>query len=313
MTSAPAYMTSAPAYSAAWPPPNFLGLPPQHCDWEESQALLLPIPYEASTSYGGGTKAGPRAILEASAQVELYDAEFGCEPAVRWGIHTLPALATEMGNAESAINQIDWVVGELIGSGKLLGILGGEHTISAGTARALGRILGPVVTVQLDAHADLRDTYEGSRYSHACAARRMLEAGPLVQLGIRSLDISEAEFLATHPTEVLSISADEMHANGDCKQRVVERIRNRTVFLTLDVDALDPSIMPATGTPEPGGLSWHQMLDTIRLVAAHSHVAAFDCVELSPIAGLHAPNFAAAKLVYKTLSILLHARALAGS
>ncbi len=305
-------MTSAPDYPSAWPPPNFLGLPPEHSDWEGSQALILPIPYEASTSYGGGTKAGPCAILEASVQVELYDAEFGCEPAVRWGIHTLPALATDAGNAEGAIAQIDAVVGSLLETGKLLGILGGEHSLSVGTARALARTLGPIVTVQLDAHADLRDTYEGSPYSHACAARRMLEAGPVVQLGIRSLDISEAEFLAAHPSEVLSVSADEMYASSDYKQRVLERIAGRTVFLTLDVDALDPSLMPATGTPEPGGLSWHQTLDTIRLVAAHSRVAAFDCVELSPIAGLHAPNFAAAKLVYKTLSILLHARSLAG-
>lgn len=306
-------MTFAPPYPAAWSPPNFLGLPPEHSGWAESRALILPIPYEASTSYGGGTKAGPRAILDASAQVELYDAELGCEPALRWGIHTLPALAVDAGDAEGAIRQIDTVAGELIGSGKLLGILGGEHSLSAGTARALGRVLGPIVTVQLDAHADLRDTYEGSRWSHACAARRMLEAGPVVQMGIRSLDISEAEFLAGHAGDVLSVSADEMHAGGDYRQRVIDRIQGRTVFLTLDVDALDPAVMPATGTPEPGGLSWHQMLDTVRLVAAHSHVAAFDCVELSPIAGLHAPNFAAAKLVYKTLSLVLQAGAASGS
>lgn len=300
-------------YPAAWPPPNFLGLSPEYSDWAGSQALILPIPYEASTSYGSGTKAGPHAILEASAQIELYDAEFGCEPALRWGIHTLPALATDAGNAQGAIDQIDAVVGELVSTGKLLGILGGEHTISGGTARALRRVLGPIVTVQMDAHADLRDTYEGTRYSHACAARRMLEAGPVVQMGIRSLDISEAEFLAGHAEDVLSVSADEMHRSSDYKQRVIDRITGRNVFLTLDVDALDPSVMPATGTPEPGGLSWHQMLDTIRLVASHSCVVAFDCVELSPIAGLHAPNFAAAKLVYKTLSIVLQARALAGS
>lgn len=300
-------------YPAAWPPPNFLGLSPEYSDWAGSQALILPIPYEASTSYGSGTKAGPHAILEASAQLELYDAEFGCEPALRWGIHTLPALATDAGNAQGAIDQIDAVVGELVSTGKLLGILGGEHTISGGTARALRRVLGPIVTVQMDAHADLRDTYEGTRYSHACAARRMLEAGPVVQMGIRSLDISEAEFLAGYAEDVLSVSADEMHRSSDYKQRVIDRITGRNVFLTLDVDALDPSVMPATGTPEPGGLSWHQMLDTIRLVASHSCVVAFDCVELSPIAGLHAPNFAAAKLVYKTLSIVLQARALAGS
>lgn len=302
-------MTLAPFYSAAWAPPNFLGLPPEHSDWTESRALILPVPYESSTSYGGGTKLGPRAILEASAQIELYDAELGYEPAARWGIHTLPALATPIGDAEAALCQIADVVGGLLGTGKLLAVLGGEHSLSAGTASALARTFGPIVTVQLDAHADLRDTYEGSRRSHACAARRMLEAGPVVQMGIRSLDISEAEFLAARPNEVLSVSADEMHANGDYRQRVIDRIQGRTVFLTLDVDALDPSIMPATGTPEPGGLSWHQMLDAVRLVAAHSRVAAFDCVELSPIPGLHAPNFVAAKLVYKTLSLLLHARA----
>lgn len=301
------------AYPAAWPPPNFLGLPPEHSARAESRALVLPVPYEASTSYGGGTKNGPRAILEASAQVEMYDAELGYEPAVRFGVHTLPALATPIGDAPASINLIADTVGGLLDTGKLLAVLGGEHSLSAGTALALNRAFGPIVTVQLDAHADLRDTYEGSRWSHACAARRMLDAGPLVQLGIRSLDISEAEFIKKHPQNVLSVSADAMHMGSAYRERVVERIAGRTVFLTLDVDALDPSLMPATGTPEPGGLSWHQMLDTIRLVAAHSHVAAFDCVELSPIAGLHAPNFIAAKLVYKTLGLLLHARDKANS
>lgn len=305
------------AYPAAWPPPNFLGLPPEHSGFETSRALLLPVPYEATTSYRGGTREGPRAIIEASAQVELYDAEFGCEPAVQWGLHTLPALRPDLRSADAALAGIADAVAALAGTGKLLGMLGGEHSLSIGVARGLRRALGPFVTVQLDAHADLRDTYEGTPYSHACAMRRILEESggdaSLVQLGIRSLDAAEAEFLRRHPDDILSITAEEMHRGQDYRARLIERIQGRNVFLTLDVDAFDPSVMPSTGTPEPGGLSWYTVLDIVRTVATCSRIIAFDCVELSPIPGLHFPDFTAAKLVYKVFSLALNSTARLGT
>ena len=180
-------------------PANFLGLPPESSGREGSRVLILPVPYEATVSYGGGTRNGPAAILHASAQVELYDREFGTEPALQWGVHTLPPLAPDFRGPAETVDAIADAVAELMGEGKLLCVLGGEHTVSAGVARGLARAGHDFVTVQLDAHADLRSEYDGTPYSHACAARRILDHSPVFQLGIRSLDISEAEFLKKQP------------------------------------------------------------------------------------------------------------------
>lgn len=288
------------------PPDNFLGLPPEHSAFDGSRVLVLPVPYEATTSYGGGTKNGPRALLEASRQVELYDREWGTEPALEWGVHTLPALSPNLSSQEAALADIEEAVAEYAASGKLPCVLGGEHAVSVGVARGLRRVHGDFVTVQLDAHADLRDTYEGSPYSHACAMRRVCAFSPVVGLGIRSLDITEAVFLREHPEQVTAFFADEMHRSTSYLDTLAERIRGQQVYLTIDVDALDPSIMPSTGTPEPGGLLWGQMLDVVRTVAREARVIGLDMVELAPIPGLHAPNFLAAKLLYKTLCLLLH-------
>jgi agmatinase len=298
------------AYEKSAPPFNFLGLPPEYCDGDASAALVLPIPYEATTTYGGGAKNGPDAIIEASRQVELYDIELRCEPAVAWGVHTLPALSPSLSSPESAVADIANAVEAVARSGKLLVGLGGEHTVSVGVARGLARVYPDFVTVQLDAHADLRDTYEGTGYSHACAARRISEigGGAILQLGIRSLDISEAEFLDECDGRVHAVFADNMAASADYLDLVANWVRDRRVYLTIDIDCLDPSLMPATGTPEPGGLGWHQVLDIVRAVVASAEsVIAFDCVELAPIPGLHSPDFTAAKLVYKTISLILNA------
>jgi agmatinase len=287
------------------PPHNFLGLPPEHSDFESSRALILPVPYDATTSYQGGTKAGPQAILEASRQVELYDRDSDEEPALRWGVHTLPPLAPDLRSPEATVDTITDAVAELAATGKLLAVLGGEHSLSIGVARGLHRALGDFTTVQLDAHADLRDSYEGTPYSHACAARRIAEFSPLVQLGLRSIDIAEAAFLREHPERVTAFFADDMHTSRAYLPALAEAVRGKRVFLTIDLDVLDPSIMPATGTPEPGGLGWYDLWEIIQTVHAHAEILAFDCVELSPIPGLHAPDFLAAKLVYKTLCLIL--------
>ncbi len=287
------------------PPLNFLGLPPEESGLDVSRVLLLPIPYEATTSYGGGTKNGPQALLAASTQVELYDREFGGEMARRWGIHTLPPLAPEFAGPEAMVQAISEAVADYGGRGKLLGVLGGEHTVSVGVARALSHLHGDFVTVQLDAHADLRAEYDGTPYSHACAARRILDYSPVVQLGIRSLDVSEAEFIRDNPGRVTTIFADEMQDNKSYLTLLADRIQGRSVYLTLDLDVFDPSVMPAVGTPEPGGLFWYDVLEIIRTVAAHSRVLAFDVVELAPIPGFHAPDFTAAKLVYKIINAVL--------
>jgi agmatinase len=289
-------------------PDNFLGLDDEYSDYDRSAALLLPIPYEATVSYGQGTREGPRAIINASRQVELYDRELDDEPALRHGIHTLPALAPAGAGPEAMVDAIAACAAEHLATGKVLFGLGGEHTVSAGIARALVAQHGPIVMVQIDAHSDLRDEYEGTPYSHACVARRVLDMGAtVVQLGIRSVCREEVEVIAAERERLRVFFAEDVHAGGHLAE--LERlVRDRTVFLTIDVDGLDPSIMPATGTPEPNGLSWNQALDMVRVVARSSRVAAIDCVELAPIAGSHASEFAAAKLVYKTLSLVLAGR-----
>ena len=293
-------------------PRNFLGLPPEHSGYEHSRALLLPIPYEATTSYGQGTRNGPQAILDASRQVELYDMELYGEPALEWGLHTLPFLAPTLHSPQDAIGEIEAAVAHYAASGKLLGVLGGEHALSVGVARGLRQVYGDFVTVQMDAHADLRDEYEGSTYSHACAARRIAEFSPVTQLGIRSLDKTEADFLRDNPKQVLCLPARVLlqseRAFQDGLAALAQRIEGKQVFLTLDVDVFDPAIMPSTGTPEPGGLSWQQVLDILHVVTRHGTVIGFDCVEFAPISNLHAPDFLTAKLVYKIFSLILHAR-----
>lgn len=284
---------------------NFLGLSEENQRFADSAALILPIPYEATVSYGSGTKAGPQAILNASTQVELYDIELGFEPALRWGIHTLPALAPEFAGSEAMMHTIAEAAAHYASSGKLLVGLGGEHTVSVGMARGLAEVTGEFVTVQLDAHADLRDSYDGTPYSHACTARRILETSPIIQLGIRSLDVSEADFLRSAGERVTSVSCESMHADKGYLDALTESVRGRNVFLTIDLDVFDPAVLPAVGTPEPDGLSWRQGIEIIRTVNDAARIIAFDCVELAPIPGQHASDFAAAKLIYKTISLIL--------
>jgi agmatinase len=287
---------------------NFLGLPPENSDFDSSAVLVLSVPFDATTSYKGGAKAGPRAIIEASTQVELYDREFDSEPALEYGVHTLPALAPDLHSPELTVAAIEDAVASLA-SGKLLCVLGGEHTVSVGVARGLHKVFGDFVTVQLDAHADLRESYEGTPYSHACAMRRIADFSHVIQFGIRSIDVAEAEFIRENSSLVTTFFADDMRHDRSYLTDLAEKVRGQQVFLTVDLDAFDPSIIPATGTPEPGGLLWYDVLEIIRTIVANANVIAFDVVELAPIPGLHAPDFTAAKLVYKIMNLVMGKRA----
>lgn len=290
-----------------FPPLNFLGLPPEHSDPDTSKVTILPIPYELTTSYGQGTRNGPRALLLASQQVELYDREFKSEPAMEWGVHTLPLLAPNYRDPETAHAEIAAAVADYAHSDKLLCVLGGEHSISGSVAKGLHNTFGDFVTVQLDAHADLRDEYEGTPFSHASAMRRVIDngGGPVLQLGIRSLSIDEAEFISTQPDHVTTFFAEDVHQNLH-RQQLAEFVRGKQVFLTIDIDCLDASLMPATGTPEPDGLTWTEVLEIVRIVAASAgRVLAFDVMELAPIPGMQAPDYLAAKLTYKVMSIIM--------
>ena len=292
-------------------PWNFLGLPQDVSDPARARGWLLPIPYESTTSYGAGTRDGPAAILAASRQVELYDREFGNEPAMEYGIHTTLPLNLVHRSPEAMIQSVEEAVAEVL-SGKqrpeVLGVLGGEHSISAGVVRGLARVQNPdsLVVVHVDAHADLREEYEGSPYSHACAARRILEVCPIFQIGIRNFSSAEAVFMRRSRKVHTIFSEEAGDPRGGFLKDLARFVKKKQVFLTVDLDGLDPSIMPAVGTPEPGGISWERMLEIARTVIAHAaHVPVFDVVELAPIPGLRAPDFLAAKLVYKLFSYAL--------
>lgn len=283
---------------------DFLDLPEETAEYTRADVLLLPIPFEATVSYGHGTANGPAAIIEASQQVELYDREFDSEPALVYGVHTLPALALPTAPA-AAVDAIAAAVAAAARSGKLVVGLGGEHTISVGFGRGLLQALGgPITIVQIDAHCDLRDSYEESPYSHACIARRLLEEEGIeqvLQLGIRSLCPEEIGFARANPECVRIWFSEDVHA-GDWQEELLNRIQGRRIYLTIDVDGLDPSIVPATGTPEPDGLTWAETLAILRTVTSAATVIGLDCVELAPAENLHMANFAVAKLLYKTIS-----------
>lgn len=289
-------------------PDNFLGLPEELSAYASARVLVLPLPFEATVSYGGGTAQGPAAIVGASQQVELYDREWDGEPAAEYGVHTLPALDLP-DDPSAAVEMIRAAVAEAASSGKLLVALGGEHTVSAGVGRGLLDALGgPLTVVQIDAHSDLRDSYEGSPYSHACVARRLLEepqVEQLLQFGIRSVCSEEVAVARSEPLRVRVWYSEEVHANL-WQRELCDRLRGRRVYLTIDVDGLDPAIIPATGTPEPDGLTWNETLEIVRTISRCAQIIGLDCVELAPAAGQHAADFATAKLLYKVITYAVH-------
>jgi len=317
-------------FQGSW---NFLGLSEDLAAPARARAWVLPIPYEGTTSYGAGTRNGPAAIIAASRQVELFDREFDGEPAAEFGVHTMGPLGLVHRSPEAMVAAIEAAVADVFSGEKgtgtshssepvpfssplsprapdLLAVLGGEHTISAGVVRGLAQAkgAGDLVAVQIDAHADLRDEYEGSPYSHACAARRILETCPVFQIGIRNISAAEEQF-RRQSSRVETVFAEEAVAGSDWLGELARFVRGKQVFLTIDLDGLDPSIMPAVGTPEPGGLSWARTLDIVRVVCREAaRVPVFDVVELAPIPGLIAPDFLAARLVYKITSLVLMPR-----
>jgi agmatinase len=289
---------------------TFLGLDETESGFERAGVLVLPMPLEATVSWGRGTALGPDAIIDASCQVELYDREHDREPALDYGVHTLPALALPA-DPGRAVAEIAAAVEEAARSGKLVLGLGGEHTVTAGVTRGLLAALGgPLTVVQLDAHSDLRDEYEGSEWSHACVARRMLDdprIEQVLQLGVRSVDVEEVAFRRSHPERVRTWYAEDVHAGG-WREELRGRLAGRRVHLTIDVDGLDPGIVPATGTPEPDGLTWTEALTVIAETVAGAEVVGVDCVELAPRPELHAADFAVSKLLYKTLTYVMDRR-----
>jgi len=281
-------------------PFNFAGLGPEFSAFESSRVALLPVPYDFSTSYQSGTRWGPQAILAASRNMELWDEELG--PTYRAGIHTLRELEpTALGPGEMArrVEQaFDWIHA----AGKLPAMLGGEHSITAGAVRSALRRHPKLSVLQLDAHADMRDRYLDSPDSHACVMRRIRELCSAVSVGIRSLSEEEAEWLAAHPAPIWSTR--QLRALRGDWSRIVGALTD-DVFITFDLDALDPACLPGTGTPEPGGLDWYEACDLIGAVAAKKRIVGFDVVELAPLPGNVASDFLAARLTYRMIGHML--------
>lgn len=289
------------------PGDGFLGLgPEQSCSPDEAGAVVIPYGLEASMSYGGGTAAGPAAMIAASHQVELFDEELWCEAFSRYGIATLTEL--EIPNAVPlALDQLESLVEAVVGSERFPLTFGGEHSITAGAIRPFVRRYDELAILHFDAHADLRDGYQGEYFSHASALRRCLdhENVSLVSLGIRNISAEEIPFLEANRHRIHIHWAREK-AQWDLDE-ILAPLRDRPVYLTVDVDGFDASLMPATGTPEPGGLFWDDVVAVIRAAARCSRIVGADINELAPQAGMHACDFLAAKLAYKILNYTLAA------
>jgi len=279
---------------------NFGDIPWKFSIKEDSRVEIIPIPYEATVTYRGGTKNGPRAIIEASHHIELYDEEIDDEP-YRMGIYTAPVMEGLPLKPEIAIKEIYRRITISLSSCRFPVILGGEHSITIGAVKAFVEQYPTLSVLQLDAHADLRNSYESSPYNHACVMRRVKEYCPFLALGVRSLSEEEASYIKDKSLKV--ISAQKVMEDDDWKE-VVLRYLSDEVYLTVDLDVLDPSIMPAVGTPEPGGIGWYEILSILRYLAEDKKIVGMDVVELSPLGENIAPDFLAAKLIYKTIGYI---------
>lgn len=277
---------------------NFLGLDDELSSYEGSKVVVLPVPYEATVSYGRGTSKGPAAIIEASQQVELYDEELGCEPC-DVGVATLDSLDLKGVSPSELRAAVAPTVSRILEDGKLPMVLGGEHSITPAVVSAVAEKNSKITIVQFDAHADLREEYEGERMGHASAMARVRESLPAVQVGIRNLCRDEAERARRDGLDIFY--AKDMRRDDSWMKRALGCIKTDDVYITIDLDAFDSSLMPSTGTPEPGGMDWYQVTDFLRLVATQKRVIGYDVVELAPIERFHAPDFLAAKLAYKCI------------
>ncbi|MDR2886844.1 MAG: agmatinase [Bacteroidales bacterium] len=266
--------------------------------YEESAIAILPVPYDETSTWMRGADKGPAAALEASANLEFYDIETSSEVHLK-GIHTLePVLEKE--SPEKLVEAVYGKVKELLADKKFPVIIGGNHTVPIGAFRAVAEAYnGNITILQLDAHSDLRQEYEGSRYNHACAMARAREQAPVVQVGIRSMS---AEELPSVDSDRM-FYAHRLYSDKSLYRKAIDKLAEN-VYVTIDLDVFDPSLMPSTGTPEPGGPNYYELMMFLRNVAANRNVAGFDVVELCPSGTNKAPDFIAAKIIYQFLSYI---------
>ncbi len=295
------YLISAPAVPAQTK--SFGGLEEEYSSFKKSKIAIMQVPYDKTATYIKGTKHAPRAIIDASAYLERFDDELNQET-FKIGIHTMDSLSVENLPPEEMAARVNASTSELLKAGKFPVILGGEHSVSIGAVKAFKEVYPNLSVLQLDAHYDLRNEYFGSKFNHGCVARRICEICPVVQVGMRSLSREEKDFLTGQANgKVKTVSVYDILEMPMWKDTVSNNL-TKDVYVTIDMDVFDPSIVPAVGTPEPGGIGWYETLDLLKEIAKDKRIVGFDVVELCPIKGQVASDFLAAKLVYRLLGYI---------
>ncbi|MCD6230201.1 MAG: agmatinase family protein [Candidatus Diapherotrites archaeon] len=306
------------------PPYNFAGLE-SHCDFESSRFVVVPVPFDSTVSYGSGCREGPHAVISASRHMELFDRDFG-EPYLH-GICTLDELEPARGDPKETIDRVCFVAKKIVEARKIPVFLGGEHSITVGVLNAFKEISDNVnvlkkavsatsskerdkglLVVQFDAHADLRDEFDGTKYSHACVMKRAHETFDTLQIGLRSVSKEESGFMEKNKFDCFfaqDLNSDKDSGKTTIAKKIEKLVQGREVYISVDMDVFDPSVAPGVGTPEPNGLAYRQVLDLVSLiVSASSKTVGFDCVETSPIPGSTVTEYTAAKLVYSMMGFL---------
>ncbi len=277
---------------------NFLALEPRYSEYAKARYVVLPVPYDGGASYKAGAREGPAAIIEASHHVETFDEELGGE-FYRAGIATLDAIAPNKAGPQAMHEDLFKLAKRVVRDGKFLVGLGGDHSVTSGLVRAVMTKHKKLSVLQIDAHADLRDSFEQTPYSHASVMRRVLDLGAgVVPVGIRAFSAEEHRFIKR--SGIAPITARDCFETDDWIDRALDSLGD-TVYVTIDVDAFDPACAPGTGTPEPGGLDWYQVTALLRLVAAEKRIVAADLVEVMPLPGQSVTEFLAARLIYKLI------------
>jgi agmatinase len=277
-------------------------------DYTASGIIIVPVPYDETSTWMKGADKGPDAIMEASVNLEFYDIETDSEVHLK-GIHTVDAVR-EKQTPEALVNAVYEKVITLLSDDKFPVIIGGNHTVSIGSVKAFSKLFSNLTVLQLDAHSDLRQEYEGSKFNHACAMARVREFAPVVQVGIRSISREEVLFIDRKSI----FFAHELYHNKSKYLEAIDRLEEN-VYITIDLDVFDPSLIPSTGTPEPGGPEYYEIMHFLKEVAGKKNIVGFDVVELCPSQVNKAPDFVAAKIIYQLLSYIFcqHPDALPGT
>ncbi|MCX7991893.1 MAG: agmatinase [Proteobacteria bacterium] len=283
-------------------PLNFAGLGKEYSDYKSSFFTIIPVPFDSSTSYSPGARKGPLAIIDSSIQLEWFDDELELEN-YKLGIHTFNFLDTKI-HPEKTVEILEKVVGKVLKDGKFPIVIGGDHSLSYAPIKSLKEKIGNFTVIHFDAHSDLRDEYQGSKHSHACTARRILDLDiPVVQIGIRSLTREDYNFIKSNPSKIKTFFAREIYNSTKDYPLIEKAIKTDNIYITFDVDVFDPSIIPSTGTPEPGGLGWYQVLEILKMLVNKRNLIGFDVVELAP--NTSGPSeFIIAKLIYKLIGYI---------